>query len=314
MESGCRFDRDSRGQTGERWIVALAEGQHAVVSRSQLLAGGLSSDTIDRRVAAGRLHVMHRGVYAVGHRLVSLRGRWMAAVLACGPHAALTHRDAAALTGLRAPSGRLIEVTAPDARARPGIRAYRHSLLPDEVTAVEAIPTTTWARTLIDLAAVLAPHQLARALEQAEILRIFDLDVLQALLERHRRRPGTAGLERALAQHRATSGHTRNDLEALLVSLCRQAQLPLPSALNAWMTLPDGRQIQPDAVWHDHMLIVEVDGFETHGTRTAFEADRIRDAELQILGWRVLRTTWRQLEREPQGFVDRLGRLLGGVG
>ncbi len=294
--------------------MALAERQHAMIHRAQLLAIGLSPDAIDRRVAAGRLHVMYRGVYALGHRVVTLRGRWMAAVLACGPGAVLSHRDAAALLRLRPPSGRLMEVTARAVRKRDGIRTYRSVLLPDEVTAIDAIPTTTWARTLIDLAAVLPPHQLAGALQQAEHLRIFELNVLQPLLDRHARRPGVPALKKALHEHRPDTHRTRNDLEELLVLLCRQADLPLPTALNCSMTLPGVGRIEPDAVWHHHKVIVEVDGFETHGTRALFESDRIRDAELQIAGWRVLRTTWLQLERTPHEFVDRLARLLRTAG
>lgn len=285
-----------------------------MIHRRQLLSLGLHPSAIDRRVAAGRLHVMHHGVYALGHRVVTLRGRWMAAVLACDQGAVLSHRDAAALLGLRPPSGQLMEVTARGAHEREGIHAYRHALLPDEVTTVDNIPTTTWARTLIDLAAVLPPHQLARALEQAEILRIFDLTELAPLLDRHARRPGVPALKRALQAHHPDTHPTRTDLEALLVHLCHQAGLPLPTALNASFDLSDGQRIEPDAIWHHHKVIVEVDGFETHGTRARFESDRVRDAELQILGWRVLRTTWLQLERTPHEFLDRLRRLLHTAG
>ena len=285
-----------------------------MIHRRQLLGLGLHPSAIDRRVAAGRLHVMHHGVYALGHRVVTLKARWMAAVLACGQGAVLSHRDAGALLGMRPPSGQLMEVTARGVHMREGIRAYRNALLPDEMTTIDNIPTTTWARTLIDLAAVLPPHQLARALEQAEILRIFDLTELAPLLDRHARRPGVPALNRALHEHRPDTHPTRTDLEALLVDLCHQADLPLATALNASLDLSDDRRIEPDAIWHHHKVIVEVDGFETHGTRAMFESDRVRDAELQILGWRVLRTTWRQLERTPQEFLDRLRRLLHTAG
>ncbi len=305
-----------RGKSPERQIVAVAEAQHAMVHRTQLLTIGLRSSAIDRRISAGLLHVVYRGVYALGHRVVTLKGRWMAAVLACGPCSRLSHRDGAALVGLRPPSGALYEVTVPDdgGRKRKGLRVYRSVLLPDEVTVIDAIPTTNWARTLIDLAAILPPHQLAGALKQAEHLRIFDLNQLQPLLERHAGRPGIPALTTALDQHRPDTHPTRNDLEDLLVHLCRQADLPLPTALNASLYLPNGQRIEPDAIWRDHKVIVEVDGFETHGTRAMFESDRIRDAELQILGWRVLRTTWLQLERAPHEFLDRLGRLLRTAG
>ncbi|MCP9489626.1 MAG: endonuclease domain-containing protein [Solirubrobacteraceae bacterium MAG38_C4-C5] len=316
MSTAWRITPALRGQNANRQIVAVAEAQHAMIHRSQLLAIGLGSNAIDRRIAIGGLHVMYPGVYALGHRVVTLKGRWMAAVLACGPAAKLSHRDGAALVGLRPASGSLYEVTVPGGRGRglKGIRVHRSVLAPDEVTVIDAISTTTWARTLIDLAALLPPHQLARALEQAEILRIFDLNALQPLLDRHARRPGVPALNRALEEHRPETHRTRNDLEELLVHLCRQADLPLPTALNASLDLPGVGRIEPDAIWREHKVIVEVDGFETHGTRAMFESDRVRDAELQILGWRVLRTTWLQLERAPHEFLDRLRRLLRTAG
>lgn len=312
MSTAWRIDPAIRGEGANRQIVAVAEAQYAMIHRTQLLAIGLRSNAIDRRIAAGLLHVMYRGVYALGHRLVTLKGRWMAAVLACGPGAVLSHRDAAALGRLRPPTGSLYEVTVPrgGGRRRDQIRNYRTVLLPDEVTRVDNIPTTTWARTLLDLAAILPAHQLAGAFQQAEHLRVFDLNALQPLLDRHAGRPGVPALTKALQEHRPETHRTRNDLEALLVHLCRQAGLPLPTALNASFDLPNGQRIEPDAIWRAHRVIVEVDGYETHGTRSAFEADRVRDAELQILGWRVLRTTWRQLERTPHEFIDRLRRLL----
>jgi len=316
MGDDWRIDPAIRGESANRQIVAVAEGQQAMIHRRQLLAIGLGSSGIDRRVADGRLHVMYRGVYALGHRVVTLKGRWMAAVLACSSAARLSHRDAGALTGMRPPSGSRYEVTVPGSGGRNlrTIRAYRNVLQPDEVTVIDAIPTTNWARTLIDLAAILPPHQLAGALKQAEHLRVFDLNQLQPLLDRHMRRPGVPALNRALEEHRPETHRTRNDLEDLLVHLCRQADLPLPTALNASLYLPGVGRIEPDAIWHHHRVIVEVDGFETHGTRAMFESDRIRDAELQILGWRVLRTTWLQLERAPHEFLDRLRRLLRTAG
>jgi predicted transcriptional regulator of viral defense system len=179
----------------DKLIAALAERQHGVVGRVQLVALGLSHRATDGRVAAGRLHALHRGVYAVGHRRLTRKGRWMAAVLACGPCAALSHRDAGALWDLRATERRLIEVTTPrNRRHRVNIEIHRVRLEPDETTIHDGIPVTTVARTLLDLAAVLPRQQLKRAMEQAEVLRLADDTSLDALLAKYPKRSGTAAL------------------------------------------------------------------------------------------------------------------------
>jgi predicted transcriptional regulator of viral defense system len=180
----------------EREISALAARQHGVVSRPQLDAIGLGPDAIDGRLERGLLHSVHRGVYAVGHSRLTREGRYMAALLACGRKAALSHRSAAARWGITRYSGR-IEVTVPSTRRRshPFI-ARRSSLQPDEVTEERGIPTTTVARTLIDLGAVFNHAQLERAIREAEYLRLFDLTELTRLLDRHKGRSGTAALRR----------------------------------------------------------------------------------------------------------------------
>jgi hypothetical protein len=157
-------DPDSRAQLStdvrERSIAALARRQHGVVHHRQLIALGLSRQTIQRRVAARRLHPVHRGVYAVGHSRLTLRGRWIAAVLACSPGAALSHRDAGHLRNLRHSQNARIEVTVPAAAhpRRPGLRVHRTTLAPENLTIVDGIPVTSLARTLLDLAAILKPH------------------------------------------------------------------------------------------------------------------------------------------------------------
>ena len=173
-------------------IAALAERQHGVVARRQLVALGLSRREIERRIEQGRLHLLHAGVYAVGHRVLSPHGRWMAAVLAAGPDAVLSHRSAAALWGLRATSRTRIEVTAPrDLRPRKGLHPHCAVLPDDERTIHQGIPVTTPARTLLDLAGVLERQALDRALDEAEALR---LPGPAALLERYPRKRATATL------------------------------------------------------------------------------------------------------------------------
>src|SRR3954447_4031840 len=269
---------DMRHKLPSRAIAGLAERQHGVVAARQLVALGLGRSAIARRVRAGQLHAWYRGVYAVGHRVLMREGRWMAAVLAAGPDAVLSHRSAAALWGIR-PSGRSrIEVTAPR-RSRHGIQVHQGRLAPDEVTVYHGIPVTTPARTLVDLAAVLRPDQLGKAVNQAEILRLPYPD-----LARYTGRRGIKDLRRP-----AEPAATRNDFEAGFLAFLSAHGLPAP-LVNAPLS-----GVEPDFRWPHAKLIVELDGFGTHGTRRAFEADRARDRRLLTAGWRVMRATYRQL-------------------
>jgi very-short-patch-repair endonuclease len=263
-------------------ISSLAEGQHGVVGRQQLRAAGIGSEAIKHRIAAGRLHPLHRGVYAVGHRVVSQKGRWMAATLAAD--GVLSHRSAGALWVIR-PWGGRIDVTTPRTRAkRPGLLLHRAVLAPDEITTHHGIPVTTPARTLLDLAGVLQRHQLQQAINEAEILR---LDGPHQLTQRYPTKPGTRAL-RSLAP----PTHTRRDLEARFTTFLNDRRFPRPQT-NA---LVEGYEV--DAVWHHPRLIAELDSWEYHRTRQAFESDRRRDRRLAAAGWTVLRLTWRDLD-EP---------------
>jgi len=294
----------------ERAIVRLAERQHGVIARGQLLALGLGASTVKHRVGHGRLHPMHRGVYALGHRRLSVHGRFMAAVLAAGPGAVLSHRSAAELWGIRASASQRVEVSAPTRRrAGRGVRAHLASLANDELTELEEIPVTTASRTLLDLAAVLDGQRLERALREAEFRRLGDATSLTVLLKRHPRRRGTALLRRILAAGRLGDGVTRGELEDCFVAFLDAAGLPRPG-LNRHIEAA-GRLIECDSVWRDGRLIVELDGHATHGRRSAFEDDRARDRALSAAGWRVVRVTWRQLEREAGPLESDLRRLLG---
>ncbi|MFL5840428.1 MAG: type IV toxin-antitoxin system AbiEi family antitoxin domain-containing protein [Thermoleophilaceae bacterium] len=276
-------------------IAALAARQHGVISRWQLLGLGLSRHAIDRRIAAGRLHPVHRGVYAVGHPRISREGQWFAAVLACAPDAALSHRSAANLWGIRAHGGR-IELTVPRPRRKsPLFIARRSALQPDEITEHRNIPTTTVARTILDLAAVIPhEHQLDKAIRQADYLTLLDMTELEALMHRHPRRKGVQRLRQAVATASAGMTTTRSDLEDRFRALLLRANLPRP-VLNATIELGE-QKIEVDALWPDHKLIIELDGRETHHTKTAFEQDRLRDRKLAANGYTVIRITWRQLE------------------
>ncbi len=239
-------------------------------------------------------------MYAVGHQLLTVRARWMAATLACGPRALLSHRDAAALWQILSSSRRLIDVTAPTARGkRPGIVLHRARDL--EKAVVDGIPVTTVARTLLDVAAICRVDQLQRAIEAAERRDLLDLRDLEREMAPGRR--GVRGLRVALRDYH-DPGYTRSELERRFARLCRSAGIP-PPAMSTWI----GDQ-EVDAVWEDEKVAVQLDGYEFHRTRAAFERDRIRDADLQLAGYRVLRITHRRLTDEPYEVVSAVRSLL----
>jgi very-short-patch-repair endonuclease len=274
------------------WRVAkLAARQWGVVSVAQLRALGLSKDAVQRRVRAGRLHRLHHGVYAVGHTVLKREGRWLAAVLACGDGAVLSHRSAAAHWGLLQSEATRTDVTTPRRRAanatiRPHIS---RSLIARDTHTHQGIPITSVARTLLDLAATVRPDRLERALAQAEHLELYDHRAITELLARADGHRGTAALTKATAREPKL---TRSDWEARLLKLVRDAALPEP-LVNLSLAAPDHPRLEVDFCWPSHHLIVETDGWESHRTRAAFEADRRRDAALQADGYRVVRFTWR---------------------
>ncbi|HEV2753230.1 MAG TPA: DUF559 domain-containing protein [Solirubrobacteraceae bacterium] len=300
-----------RGQKGPP-PAELAAGQWGVVDRRQLLDGGLSSGAIDHWVATARLCRLHRGVYAFGHAQLGIEGRWMAAVLAAGPGAVLSHRDAAALWELlRPPRRALIDVTTPQ-RSRKrvaGIDLHRTRHLPaSSVTMRRNIPVTTIARTLLDLADVAPLHHLRRAVDEARRrgwLNRRQLD--QVLRSEAAGRRGARQLYGLLVRDRPVA-LTRSDLEERFLGLVEQAGLPAP-LVNAKLL---GRE--RDFVWPAQHLVVEVDSFEYHRTPERFEDDRARDRTLTVAGWRVARITDQALEREPHAVAADLRLLVKRAG
>jgi hypothetical protein len=214
-------------------IHALAARQHGLVARRQLLALGLGEDAIDHRLSNGRLRRLHRGVYALGHRELRREGHALAAVLAAGEGAVLSHRSAAGLWGIRPWSGSFIELTAPGrggiARRRGRVLHRSTELPPGEVASENGLPVTTVARTLLDLAAVVPPHHLRRAVERAEQTELFDLTAVRRVLDAHPGRPGRRALVALLTDfHDHGDAHTRSDLEAMLLQICLDHDLPRP--------------------------------------------------------------------------------------
>jgi Protein of unknown function (DUF559) len=299
----------------EAAIAELANAQHAVFGLDQLAELGLSPRAVQKRAIAGRLHRIHQTVYSlVPKKLLAREGLYMAAVLACGPGAALSHRSAAALHGLRSWGHTSIEVTVPrrSIRTHSGVAVHRSRTLTEaDTTVVNNIPVTTIARTLFDLAELVDQRQLERAFDQAEIVEGLDLNKINDQLARNPTRPGAKKVRNVLENHYIGSTPTENDFEEALLALTRALGLPDPE-VQFWIDPGDGEPpIKADFAWPDRRIVVETDGRRTHGTKQAFEADRRRDQRLIAAGWTVIRTTWRQLKQRPHELRPVLLRLLG---
>ena len=293
------------GEGATRLIRELAESQHGVVARRQLVALGLGKGLIQERRRVRLLVPIHRGVYAVGHRRGDFRHRWVAAVLACGDGAALSHRSAAHhwdLRGSRDP----IEVS----RVSGGGR--RHGVLirqvdrlpPQEVTLKDGIRVTTVERTLLDLATLLDDRQLGRALVAAERNNRLRWSELRRLLAVPGRRAGMSRLERVASQADPRAVETRSGVEVDFLALCRGADLPAPQV----NVLVEGRLV--DFLWPLQRVIVEIDSFRYHGDRIAFERDRGSTLSLEAAGYRVLRPTESTLSLDAKSFLGLLKQTL----
>lgn len=278
------------------WRIArVARVQHGVVTTTQLVEAGLKTSAISKRVGSGRLHRLHQGVYAVGHEGLSEEARWMAAVLACGPGAVLSHGAAAVHWGLLRPLDGPIDVTVPTQNGRKrrrGIRIHRCATFKAPLrphgtekrlallaTVRDRIPVTTVPRTLMDIRATLPPRLVRRAIRQAEFLR--------------------------LPMGEIETDRTRSDLERDFLALCRNYGLPLPevNVVIGGMTV--------DFLWRAWRLIVETDSYATHGGTIAFDDDRDRDLRLRRLGYSIHRFSEQQLKVEPAAVAEDVARALG---
>lgn len=282
----------------ERGLAELAFRQWGVVNRTQLLEIGLTSRQIDGRVERGALHRIHRGVYAVGHPRLSRDGLLLAAVFGAGRGAVVSHRDAAGLYGIRPANHRDVELTLPRPR-RPltGVRLHRAALPPSEVTEIHGIPVTTLARTLVDLAGTVPEDHLRRALHEAERVHRNDVREIERIMERTRTRNGTghATLRAALADARAYGPRrTRSDLEEIFYGLTERFGIPRPG-MNV---VVHGCEV--DAWWAEERIAVEIDGWQSHGTRKAFQRDREKGNHLALHGIVLLRFTYRDVMRRPE--------------
>jgi hypothetical protein len=282
-------------------LAAIAARQHGVVGIAQLLELGLGRSSVSRRVASGRLHPVHRGVYAVGHRRLSQDGYWMAAVLAAGRGAALSHLSAAMLWRIWRRGAGHIDVTGP--RRRRSQREHRELRVhharrrhPHDVTAFHDIPVTTVARTLVDLTDVLDAHQLANAIHEAAFRRRLDLTALDAAKARANGRHNLAVLSAALTAHTRGSAGTRSALEDSFLALVLPGPLAEPLVNEAIQA--GGRRIEVDFHWPGLRLCVEVDG-DGHTRPRTRQEDQARDRLLRGAGYEILRFTGDDVERRP---------------
>jgi len=235
----------------------------------------------------------------------------MAAVLACGPGAVLSHQAAAALWGIREDRRAEVDVTAPNRRGRSpaGVAAHRDgSLRPEDRVELNGIPCTSLARTMIDLAGAVPFWALRKAIAEAEVLRLLDHDTLRRVLTRNRGRRGVARLRLLLDELDPATKRTRSEMERLFLRMCSRADLPRPE-VNVSLKV-GGRRLEPDFLWRDAGLIVEADSRRFHDTDSAFLEDRRRDQRLQLAGWLVSRCTWAQIEHEPRALAETIRGLL----
>jgi very-short-patch-repair endonuclease len=292
--------RTPRGQK----LAELARRQHGVVSASQLRQIGFPKATIFSGVQRGRLHPIHRSVYAVGHEALSWEGRCLGAVLASEP-AVASHRTAAWIWGLLRSRPGTFHLTAPSRRHRKEkVVVHFARLEPDDVTTVDGIPVTSPARTVLDLAPDESVRDLGRLLERADERDLLDRRRFEALLARAGGHPGRAKFAAALRGYKPEQATLRSGLERRFRRLVLAAGLPRPQA----NVVVEGYEL--DCYWEAEGFAVELDVYATHGSPRSFEADREREDDLLLAGIELIRITDVRLEREPRETIARVAAHL----
>lgn len=289
-------------------IVDLVRGQQGVVTHAQLTALGVGRRTINRWLASGRLSAVHRDVYAYGPRPLTRNGKWLAAVLAMGPEAFLSHRSAAALWGLAGDRPK-VDVNAPRGRQvrpgrRSGVKVHRCRFDPSEVTMRGGIPVSTVARTLFDLAERSRPYELKSAWDEASRLKLLRIPEVIAVYERGRGRRARTNIRPFLLAEQRYLEDSASPLEDRFAEFVVARRLP-PPHFNVLV----GKDVV-DALWPAARLIVELDSWEFHGHRAAFEDDRDRDTEHLLAGYRTIRVTHRKLSEQPKRLAAQIRALL----
>jgi very-short-patch-repair endonuclease len=292
-------------------IVDLVRRQHGVVTHGQLTSLGVGRRTINRWLESGRLRAVHRDVYAYGPRPLAKRGKWLAAVLAMGPGAFLSHRSAAALWGMAGDRPK-VDVNAPRGRqVQPGrasgIKVHRCKFDPGEVTTRDGIPVSTVARTLFDLAERSRPYELKSAWDEASRLKLLLVPEVAAVYERGRGRRARTRIRPFLLAEQRHIEDSASPLEDRFAEFVVARHLP-PPQVNVLV----GKDVV-DALWPAARLIVELDSWEFHSHRAAFEKDRDRDTEHLLAGYRTIRVTHRKLSEQPERLAAQIRALLGGA-
>jgi very-short-patch-repair endonuclease len=282
----------------------LARRQHAIVSSDQLREVGYTRQAIHHRIRAGRLHPLHRGVYAVGRAHVTDHGRWMAAVIACGKGAALSHSSAAALWRIGVEKRGLVELSLPSLsrRCRPGLQIHqRPSLRSRDVTTEYGIPVTSPTQTLIDMSLRLDKPGVERMINEADKYDLTHPPQLRDALGARAGEPGVARLRHIL--DRRTFRLTKEELERRFLPLARKAGLPVP------LTGQFVNEFEVDFHWPDLGLVVETDGLRYHGTPAEQARDRLRDQAHTAAGLTPLRFTHEQVRYEPEYVAGILAQM-----
>jgi len=282
-------------------LATLAASQHGVVASRQLATLGFSPSSIRRMCERGWLFRIHHAVYAVGHPRLTLHGRWMAAVLACGAEAVVSHHQAAALHGLRRAPWSPIHVTAPCARDHPGVRCHvARGMRGRPRVIVDGIPVTSIERVFLDMATVLGRQPLRSLLEAAQRNGSFEFDRVLDAIERSNGHRGIGPLRAGLALLGDSAPATRSGIEILFLELIRAAGLPEPSV----NVIAVGDVV--DFHWPQFNLIVEVDSWRYHRLRRPFEEDKRRGNRMELAHVMVLRYTDQRLREEPEQVVAEL--------
>lgn len=293
------------GAAEEAAAARIARAQHGVITTAQLRSAGFGRSAIARRARGEWLVRIHESVYRIGAVAGPLAGE-MAAMLACGPLSAIGHRSAVVVLGLRWRYDGPVEIVLPHAvqLGPAGVRCRRVTSLPaEDVTVRHGLRVTKPARTLVDLAATTSRADLERLMEEILVQRLASAREILEAVRRGAGRPGVRTL-RAVADLLDEPSFTRSEAERKLLALVRSAGLPMPRTnvrRGGW---------EVDAVWDHQRLVVEVDGYRSHGPRPQFERDRRKDAQLLLAGYRVLRFTWWQLTREPAFVVGTISAAL----
>lgn len=300
----------SHTHLADRAIAKLASRQHGVVARWQLVEAGVTPRQVKLRLRSGRLHEIHRGVYLPGHTVLTVHARDMAALLACGTHAVLSHRSAASLWGLLsyAASAQACVTIPPERSAtKLRIKVHRAAIARADIRWRERMPLTSPPRTILDLAGWLGAEDLERLVAEANYRRLASAPELRDQLERNPGKRGNATL-RTVLDLPGGPARTRSPAERQMLRLLRKAGLT-GFELNQRI-----HGFEVDVLWRELSFAVEIDGYDAHSGRLAFERDRLKVATLKAEGLSVMPITPRQLRDDPQAVAARLRRALERAG